>query len=287
MKPTLAATLAILVTALDAPAVVLFHDDFSDGAVGAAVSINAPDPRDSGGPITPADNTSVSGTIITTLDPDQVIYAGDNAGPGTLGGEAGGSASWQRGGTGTASGTVSINYDFATNAALVANRQFTIDLSGLDPVDTVSGTSGNWAAVSLFRTALPGDGTGTDVNDTNAGLGVLLRDNGDFQLFSLGTNFLGDTTYDSTPGGTCDISIVISNISGFGPGNSFDYELWVDGSSFYSGTRTGIDTSHNFISLETRTDSSTIGALSVSTIPEPATLAGLVLGLAALTRRRR
>src|SRR5690606_18597948 len=76
--------------------IVLFADDFSNGAPGAAVSINDPDPQ-----ADPANllshNTSLSGTVLGTVGPGNRAWHGDSAGGGTLGGEAGGVASWNNG----------------------------------------------------------------------------------------------------------------------------------------------------------------------------------------------
>lgn len=243
---------------------VVFSDDFSNGAVGAPVSINDPDPN--GNPETVLDNTSVSGDALTSFSSNQRPWDGDAAGGGTLGGEAGGVASW--------TGTITPIYNFSSSLGIKYSRQFTVILEDLDPIDSASGTSGNWAALSLFRAGIPQDGGGVDVLDSDVGLGFLFRDSGLTQGFSKGSNFLPDTVFDASPsGGTYDVEIRVTNISGFGPGNSFDYDLVVDGTSINSGTITDYDTTNNYISLETRNGSSQVGRFAVITVPEPSTYA--------------
>ncbi len=291
--------LALLCTAVFAVAnsyaahgttIVLFADDFSNGAVGAAVSINDPDPQADPVNNLISHNTSLSGSVFASFAPGARAWHGDNAAGGTLEGEAGGTASWANGGAG--SGTIAPRVDFATDRAFQFGKNFTVSIEGLNPVVGGNGTSANWTAISLFQPALPANGGGVDVNVATVPLGILLRDNGGFTIFSFGGG--GDGAFDldptTNPDKTYDVDIEVTNISGFGPGNSFDYRVLVDGSQITSGTISGADTTHNYIGFEARSSSSIMSGVTISTvIPEPATVgvAALAVAMGVMGLRRR
>src|SRR5690606_32207933 len=65
--------------------VVMFADDFSNGAPGMAVSINDPDPQADPENNLISHNTSLSGSVFASFAPGQRAWHGDNAAGGTLG----------------------------------------------------------------------------------------------------------------------------------------------------------------------------------------------------------
>jgi hypothetical protein len=267
---------------------VLFADDFSDGSLAAPVSINAPDPL--GNPETIFDNLSITGNVRSQFGPDQRAYAGDNSGPGITGGEVGGIASWAPAGGGTNSGTFITTYNFANSPFVTGSGQMTVYLDDLDPINGGGGTSGNFVGLGLFR-PIGGNGGGVDVNQASVGIGFLIRDNGLLQVFGNGTVLFSNVEFDANPSDqTYDVRAEITNISGFGPGNSFDFELFIDDVSIVNGTRTGVDTSLAHIGIETRTGSSSLSRFAVTSVPEPTTMVGIVVGMAgviAAVRRRK
>jgi hypothetical protein len=70
------------------------------------------------------------------------------------------------------------------------------------------------------------------------------------------------------------VTFAITNISGFGPGNSFDYEILVNTNVVDSGAKTNIDTTMNYILVEGWTGTSSAGELEVTTayVPNPGTV---------------
>jgi hypothetical protein len=274
--------------------IVLFADDFSNGAPDMPVSINAPDPQADPENNLISLNTSVSGTMPASFAPGARPWHGDNADGGSTGGEVGGIAGW--GPAGAGSGTIAPRVDFATSRALKFGKNFTISLDDLDPVVGGGGTSGNWVAVSLFQPTLPGNGGGLEANLASTPLGVLFRDNGRLVVFSKSVQ-VSDIEFDavptSDPNKTWDIDMVVDNISGFGAGNSFDYEILVNGQSVTTGSVTDALTTSNHIGFEARGGDGILGGVTItSVIPEPSTvgviaLAGVVGGVARRRSARR
>lgn len=263
--------------------VVMFADDFSNGTVDTPVSINAPDPQADPENNPLSANTSLSGTVLGTVGPGNRAWHGDNADGGITGvqeGEIGGRVSW--GPEGSGSGTIAPRFNFNLDRALMFGRNFTVSLDDLDPVVGGGGANANWVAISVFQPALPANGGGLEVNVNTTPLGVLFRDNGRLVVFSESVQ-LQDMVFDadptSDPNKTWDVDLVISNISGFGPGNSFDYEILVDGTSAYAHTITDADTTFNHIGFETRGGNALLGVVTISAIiPEPSTLGMMALG---------
>jgi hypothetical protein len=260
----------------------MFADDFSNGAPGMAVSINAPDPQADPENNLISLNTSVSGTMPASFAPGARPWHGDNADGGSTGGEVGGIAGW--GPAGSGSGTIAPRVNFTTSRALEFGKNFTISLDDLDPVVGGGGTSANWVAVSLFQPTLPGNAGGLEANLATTPLGVLFRDNGRLVVFSKSVQ-VADLQFDalptSDPNKTWDIDMVVDNISGFGAGNSFDYEILVNGLSITTGSVADALTTNNHIGFEARGGDGILSGVTISTvIPEPSTVA--VLGLAGL-----
>jgi len=56
----------------------------------------------------------------------------------------------------------------------------------------------------------------------------------------------------TTPASPFDVTFAITNISGFGPANSFDYEILVNTTVVDSDAKTNIDTTLNYIMVEGR-----------------------------------
>jgi hypothetical protein len=262
--------------------VVLFADNFSNGTLDMPVSINDPDPQADPENNPLSANTSLSGTILGLAAPGARAWHGDNADGGITGlvvGEIGGRESWGPGGAG--SGTIAPRFDFNLDRALQFGRNFTVSLDDLDPVVGGGGTNANWVAISVFQPTLPANGGGLEVNVSTTPLGVLFRDNGRLAVFSKSVQ-LSDLEFDANPASdpnkTWDIDLVIDNISGFGPGNGFDYQILVDGLSITSGSIVDADTTNNFIGFEARgSDALVSGVAITSVIPEPSALGVMVL----------
>ena len=286
MKAKTLAMIALLLAgcpyAAHGTTVVLFADDFSNGSIDMPWSINDPDPQADPANNLISHNTSLSGSVFASFAPGVRPWHGDNAGPGTLGGEAGGIASWSNHGAG--SGTIAPNVDFATDRAFQFGKNFTVSIEGLNPRVGGNGTSGDWAAINIFQTDVPRNGGGIEVNLPTTPFGILFRDSGTLSVFRLGSELdLPNNVFDSdpttNPDKSYDIDLEVTNISGFGPGNSFDYRILVDGSLIHAGTINGVDTTANYIGFETRNFGSIMAGVTISTVvPEPATAGLMVIG---------
>lgn len=238
----------------------LFYDDFSQNASDYNQNVQ--------------DNTSLSGIVIASMSQASPTYNTI----GTLGTENG-IATIRSGGTNNAAFVPA--YDFATNSDILTSKNFTVTLLGLTPP---GGT--NWVSLSIFDSETP---DGQNITDADLPLGALFRGDdgsGGIQVFINGSGSNPGTT---TSGDPINVAFEISNISGYGPNNSFDYRILFDGSNVLdSGTVTGADTSTNYITVESWRGNGTLDGFVVETIiPEPSTFLLSVLGFVALMRGRR
>ena len=213
---------------------VLFGDDFSQ--VDATFNQNV------------EDNLSLFGSVIDAMTQTGLTYTTS----GNIGGEDG-NATWRVGAPN--SSAFIPNYDFALNSDLTEAGWFSVSLKDLTP------PGGQWAALAVFDSlALDAQ----NITDPTVGLGALFGPGpgGAIQVWSQGSMATNSVT---TPAPPFDVTFAITNISGFGPGNSFDYEILVDTTVVESGTKSGIDTTMNYILVEGWRGTCSAGALQVTT----------------------
>ena len=217
---------------------VLFRDDFSQ--TDATFNQNV------------EDNLSLFGSVVDSMTQDGPTYTTSGA----IGGEDG-NATWRVGGPNSSAFIPS--YDFALDAALTNAGWFTASLKGLTP-------GGSWAALAVFdNPALSG---GPNISESSVGLGALFGpgSGGVIQVWSQGNMVSNSVT---TPAPPFDVTFAITNVSGFGPGNSFDYEILVDTTVVESGTKTNVNTTVNYLMVEGWRGTSSVGELEVRTEPVP------------------
>jgi len=222
---------------------VLFRDDFSE--TDATFNQNV------------EDNLSLFGSVVGSMTPDGPTYTTSGA----IGGENG-NATWRVGGPN--SSAFIPNYDFALNVDLTNAAWFTVSLKDLTP-------GGGWAALAVFDDQALS--AGPNVTEQSVGLGALFGPGpgGAIQVWSHGNMATNPVT---TPAPPFDVTIAVTNISGFGLANSFDYEIMVNSTPVDSGTKTNINTTLNCILVEGWKGTSTVGELEVRTayVPDRGTL---------------
>jgi len=220
---------------------VLFRDDFSQTDTTFNQNVE--------------DNLSLFGSVIDSMTPTGLTYTTS----GNIGGQNG-NATWRVGGAN--SSAFIPNYDFALNAALVNAGWFTVSLKDVTP------PGGQWAALAVFdNNALAAQ----NITESTVGLGALFGPGpgGAIQIWSQGNMATNPVT---TPAPPFDVTFAISNISGFGPGNRFDYEILLNTNVVDSGAKTNIDTSVNYILVESWRGASTAGELEVRTVSDRGTV---------------
>lgn len=251
MKPLiLLGTLAVAQPA--AAAVTLFADTFDDEL----------------GNINGTPNASVSGVYAQT---DANNYSG-LAGSFT---ETGGQANLIPPG-GTASGLLYPIYNFATDSDVQSSGTLTISLGDITPA------SGQWLAIDILY-SLPYNQNIYVNQSSRTTLGILFSASGSTSVFESGAGVSGASAWNATN----NVSLVMTNITGLGTASgSFNYEIFSGTTSLFSDSHTG-NLTNLYVGLESRTGTSAIGSLEITTVPEPAaTLLG-ALGLLGLLRRRR
>jgi len=216
---------------------VLFRDDFSETDVTFNQNVE--------------DNLSLFGSVVDSMTQDSPTYTTSGA----IGAENG-NATWRI--AAPSSSAFVPNYDFALNTALTNAGWFTVSLKDLTP-------GGSWAALAVFdNNALDAQ----NINDLTVGLGALFGPGpgGAIQVWSQGNMATNPVT---TPAPPFDVTFAITNISGFGPDSSFDYEILVGTTVVESGAKTNIDTTTNYIMVEGWAGPSTAGELEVRTASVP------------------
>jgi autotransporter-associated beta strand protein len=220
-----AAAAALALTATPADAVVLFRDDFSqtDTTFNQLVQ----------------NNTSLSGSVIGSMvqtSPTYLVF-------GTAGAENGTASIIDCAGT-------FVNYNFNNSTEITNNFSFTVTLESFYPAS-------GWGALVVFD-----DSTyqWPEAIRSGSGLGLFFTRTGGFAVYKNGTSIFEGT---GAPTGTVDLSLEITNISGFGASESFDYKVLFNGTPYTSGTMAGINTSRNYVMVDSYNGSTIVGALEV------------------------
>ena len=197
------------------------------------------------------------------------------------------------------------DHDF-TDVAITSGGGFTMSYT-VDPAGS-TGSSSKWGALSLghslasakdetnFGTDNDGDGEFVIVNNDVA-FGITIKDNGQYNIFEDGAGSTNAGTFDTNPSGTEAYSVVITVLTdSFASGQNATISATVDGSDIdmdpdTSGTQLSRifqwNTGSNYFNFESFNEPSSFDDIVIAAIPEPASLALLLLGVAAVFGRRR
>lgn len=179
-------------------------------------------------------------------------------------------------------GQVSPNHDFAGDVSLGQSLHISFDVdpvaTGSDPNAAIS----SWASIN-FLTAHQDE----FVNQTNGGVGFLIRGNGGTEAF--GTNNADVPISGLSSGGEHHIDVYLAPTA-----TGYNISAFADGSAtaFFSYAATGTFT-HDYISLGGDQDNGsfatvqTFDNLSIGVTPEPSSLALCGFGAAGLLARKR
>lgn len=281
-----AATLVASFAAASAQAVIVFSDDFTGRTAGNHLNANGTLVSSWG-----TDNGPIGQTYLlapTSVTEKQqhtveVVGAPINSNAGVL-----------------RLGVVAANYNFHTNAAILAAGGFTLDFDfkraaaagftgvffGAETSDitgTVGGAFGPFSTGSYSSTVEAGY---LFQNNNNAGR---------VQAHSKGVNLVGNIDspipFDDDSTGTVNIhhaKVTVLAPSGFGVGSPLTYSLSIDGVPVTAATIvTTSDGGFGSIGFSSNQTAAIIDNIVVNTIPEPTSLAALALGGFAALRRRR
>lgn len=169
-----------------------------------------------------------------------------------------------------------------TGATITASQNLRVAFDWIAGNDS----SLNWVSVNAGISGPGAPEPGFRVNHAETDLGMLLRFNGETQLFDNGADLGPQGSF--TPSLGTRRVVFDYNFGDFADGTSVELIATVDGTEVYRGDPFTWDNNNGELYLEIGTlENTRLDNLSISSIPEPSTTMLGVAGMAALLRRRR
>jgi hypothetical protein len=188
-------------------------------------------------------------------------------------------------GAGGGWGLAYVDHNF-TDAAITTNGNFSVSV---DIINDVTGGSTRYAGIAVGGSATDYSGW-TDNNPANQNVDFYIGyDGSGTEQFRIWENGVLTTTTNLTFANPDTLRVDFTNVTSFAATTTINYEVFNNGSSVASGDFTWGGTNENYLGLFTNwTDGGAeLDNFSVSTVPEPGSLALLGLGGLLIARRRR
>jgi hypothetical protein len=182
-------------------------------------------------------------------------------------------------------GTAGIWYDWAsgiTGSTILGTQNLRIAFDW----NVTDNSSDNWVSVN-FGISGPGvPEPGFRVNHPETDIGMLLRFNGDTQLFDNGAGLGAQGSFSPTTG-TRRVTFDYT-LDSFADGTNVGLIANVDGTEVYNGNPFTLDNNGGELYFEIGNLQNTLlDNVTISSVPEPSVVLMSLLGLAGLVRRRR
>ena len=246
--------------------------------------------------------------VLATASANAAIIVVENFGGGsggTLGGKtadtfdsaittAGGSATWVAAGNFSDIGVVSVGS--AQGAAYLNLGSYVDDAKGtaagqFDLTMTISQTAGEWISLGFSTLNTPATNQNFTSGSTSGIATIIRREVGDDDLDMFGGPLTGNSVAgpEETGARTLTVSLDFTPVGGYNGAGNYGTVTWSDSilGDLGSYTYTSDESFGSILISEASSSGGTVSALSLSQVPEPATMSLLALGGLAILRRRR